>query len=240
MWRRDLFERVVGMATRRPLAVLAAVGLLALAGGALALRLSPSADTDTLVNRSSGAFKDTERFKRDFGDEPVVVLVKGDLQRTVLTPDLGRVLRLEGCLSGNVARKNLTNLPKVCTSIANLKPARVVYGPATFINTAVGQIQDEFVKQRAEKAIEADQAAAVAQAQARRKGASRRNQIIAGNIARQTVMQGFIQDAMGQALRYGLTSIPALNDPQFVSTLVFDSSAGVPGTPKSKFAYLFP
>src|SRR5919199_6404123 len=172
MWRRDLFERVVGMATRRPLAVLAAVGVLALAGGVLALRLSPSADTDTLVNRSSGAFKSTERFKRDFGDEPVIVLIKGDLQRTILTPDLGHVLRLEGCLSGNVRGKALAGLPKVCTSIAKLKPARVVFGPATFINTAVGQIQDEFVRQRQVKAIEAQQAAEIARRQTKRRGGS--------------------------------------------------------------------
>ena len=41
------------------------------------------------------------------------------------------------------------------------------------------------------------------------------------------------------ALQYGLTSQPSLNDPNFVSTLVFDSSKPV-GTPKQRFAYLFP
>ena len=91
----DRFGRLVRAATRRPLLVLCVVGALALAGAGLALRLDPSAATDTLVNRSSQTFQDTERFRRDFGDEAVVVLVKGNLQRTVLTPDLGRVLRLE-------------------------------------------------------------------------------------------------------------------------------------------------
>src|SRR5215210_1746725 len=103
MWRSDPFERVVRLATRRPLAVLGVVAVLALVGAGLALRLEPSAATDTLVNRSSETFKSTERFKRDFGDEPVVLLVKGDLKRTILTSDLGRLLRLEGCLSGNVS-----------------------------------------------------------------------------------------------------------------------------------------
>ena len=32
------------------------------------------------------------------------MLVKGDLQRTVLTSDLGRLLKLEGCLVGQRAR----------------------------------------------------------------------------------------------------------------------------------------
>ena len=237
---RDVFERVVQLATRRPLIVVGVVAALALGGAVLALRLQPSVATDTLVNRSSGTFKSTERFKRDFGDDPVIVLIQGDLQRTLLTPDLGHVLRLEGCMSGNVQRKFLRQLPKVCMSIAKLKPARVVFGPATFINTAVGQIQDEFIKLRQLNAIKAQQAGEIARQQARRRGGSKRAQQIAANVAKQSVLQQFTQDAMSQALRYGLTSIPALNDPQFVSTLVFDPSTGLPGTPKSKFAYLFP
>ncbi|HEX2232827.1 MAG TPA: hypothetical protein VHG69_05635, partial [Thermoleophilaceae bacterium] len=98
----ERFGRVVRAVTARPLIVLVVVGVLALAGAALALRLEPSSATDTLVDRSSETFEATERFKRDFGDEAVIVLVKGDLQRTVLTSDLGRLLTLEGCLSGNV------------------------------------------------------------------------------------------------------------------------------------------
>src|ERR671931_1428367 len=135
---------IVRLAARRPLAVLGIVAVLALAGAALALRLEPSASTDTLVNRSSDTFKATERFKRDFGDEAVVVLVKGDLQRTILTSDLGRVLKLEGCISGNVPPQALARLPSACRELAQFKPAKVVYGPGTFLNTAAGRIQDEF------------------------------------------------------------------------------------------------
>ena len=136
--------------TRRPLVVLGLTAVLALGGAALALRLEPSAATETLVDRGSQSFKDTERFKEDFGDEAILVLVHGELTRTVLTADLNRVLRLEGCLGGNVPdnKKGLGSLPPVCREIADLKPAKVVYGPATFINTAVGQIQDEFVKRQ--------------------------------------------------------------------------------------------
>ena len=77
------------------------------------------------MSKGSQTFKDTERFKHDFGDEPVIVLVKGNLQRTVLTPDLGRLIKLEGCLSGNVPPEGLAQLPKQCTELAKLKPARV-------------------------------------------------------------------------------------------------------------------
>ncbi len=37
-------------------------------------------------------------------EEPVVVLAEGDLQELVLAPNLGRLLRLEGCLSGKVPK----------------------------------------------------------------------------------------------------------------------------------------
>ena len=97
----ERFARLVNAVTRRPLLVLGVTMVLALGGAALALRLEPSAATDTLVDRGSNTFQDTERFKHDFGDEAVVVLVRGNLQKTVLTSDLGRVLGLEGCLSGN-------------------------------------------------------------------------------------------------------------------------------------------
>ena len=71
-----LFARLVRFVARRPVPVLAAVGLLAVLAAVYALRLQPSASTDTLVNRSSQSFKATEQFKKQFGDDAVVVLVK--------------------------------------------------------------------------------------------------------------------------------------------------------------------
>ena len=136
------FARIVAAVTRRTLPVLAVTALLALGGAALALRLEPSTATDTLVDSGSETFKATERFKQDFGDEAVIVLVRGKLSDTLLTEDLRRVLRLEGCLSGNVpdTDEGLGSLPPVCREIAELKPVKVVFGPATFINTSVNQI----------------------------------------------------------------------------------------------------
>ena len=47
------FERIVRASARRPARVLAVVAVLAVAGGALALRLEPSAAMDTLVGRGA-------------------------------------------------------------------------------------------------------------------------------------------------------------------------------------------
>src|SRR5918996_3247497 len=169
---RDPFGRVVRGVTRRPLLVLALTAVLALGGAALALRLEPNTATGTLVDRGSPTFEATERFKRDFGDEAVLVLVRGDLSRTVLTSDLGRVLRLEGCLSGNVpdTRQGLGNLPRVCREIAELRPAKVVYGPGTFINTAANQIAGEFTKRQRATQRRARRAARAARKLSQRRG----------------------------------------------------------------------
>jgi len=235
-------RRLLQAVTRRPLLVLGLTAVLALGGAALALRLEPSAATDTLVNRGSQSFKDTERFKQDFGGEAILVLVHGELTRTVLTADLNRVLRLEGCLGGNVPdnKKGLGSLPPVCRDIAELKPAKVVYGPATFINTAVGQIQDQFAKQQQRAAAQAQQAAEAARRLSKRRGDSRSEQERLARAAADAVQAQFINDTLRLALRYGITGPPQINDPSFVSTLVFDRTAGASGIPKSRFAYLFP
>jgi hydrophobe/amphiphile efflux-3 (HAE3) family protein len=238
----ERFGRLVGVVTRRPLLTLGVTALLALGGAALALRLEPSTATDTLVDRGSDSFKATERFKHDFGDEAVVVLVRGDLSDTVLTEDLGRVLGLEGCLSGNVpdTKKGLGALPPVCRQIAQLKPSKVVFGPATFINTAVNRIVQEFTKRQATAQRQATRAASAARTLSRRRGDSPAEQERLSQAAAQAVTTQFTQYLIQLGLRYGITDIPRIDDPNFVSALVFDSSAGDAGVPKSRFAYLFP
>jgi hydrophobe/amphiphile efflux-3 (HAE3) family protein len=235
------FARIVSAVVRRPLIVLVLTAALALGGAVLALRLKPNASTDTLVDRGSGTFQATERFTRDFGDEAVVVLVRGDLSKTLLTDDLGRVLRLEGCLSGNVpnTKKGLGDLPPVCRQIARLKPAKVVFGPATFINTSVNAIGDEFLRRYQLSQRQAAQAGKAAAAEAKRRGASPAEQQQVGSAAASEVTQRFQQYLVQLGIRYGLTSLPELDNPEFVSAIVFDANAGV-GVPKARFAYLFP
>ena len=237
-----VLRRLVGAVTRRPLVVLAVTAVLALGAAALALRLEPSAATETLVDQGSGTFKDTERFKRDFGDEAILVLVRGDLSRTVLTSDLLRLIRLEGCLSGNVpdTKEGLGKLPPVCREIAELDPAKVVYGPGTFINTAARQIQGQLAAEQGRVAKQARQAAEAARRLSKRRGDPPAEQARLARTAAQAVQAQFINDTLRLALRYGLTGVPQISDKTFVSSLVFDRTAGEVGVPKSRFAYLFP
>ena len=57
--------------------------------------------------------------------------------------------------------------------------------------------------------------------------------------ARSLALAQSFQDALGLALRYGLSRVPQLNDPDFVLRLVFEPSLGF-ATPKLSIAYPFP
>jgi hydrophobe/amphiphile efflux-3 (HAE3) family protein len=239
----DGFERVVRAATRRPRRVLAALALLCAGSAALALGLHPSAATSTLAGRSSDTYQATERYRERFGDHAILVLVRGPLQQLVLTENLGRLLGLEGCLSGNKPPDGEApgGARGPCAELARTKPVQVVYGPGTFINSAVGEIQDRLKRQLDAKGVEAEKAAAAARGLARRQGKPKAEQERLARSAEQLVYAQFVRDLLQLNLKYGLgvDKTPRLDDPDFVSTLVFDPSRG-PTTPKARFAYLFP
>ncbi|MDP9189391.1 MAG: hypothetical protein M3O25_09105, partial [Actinomycetota bacterium] len=96
----EIFERVAGIAVRRPWLTLAVVFVLGVAGAAGALQLETSAGTETLVDEDSSEFRATDRFREDFGDDAAVVLVRQDVRQTILTEELQSLLGLESCLAG--------------------------------------------------------------------------------------------------------------------------------------------
>jgi hypothetical protein len=241
---RGSFERVVRASARRPGRVLAVAGVLAVLGAGLALlRLEPSAATSTLAGTGSSTFQATERYRERFGDHSIVVLVQGELPQLVLTDNLGRLLGLEGCLSGNKPPKQRApggpNSP--CEKLAQTKPVQVVYGPGTFINAAVGEIQDQLQARLRAKATEAQQAADAARKVAKGRGMSKAQQDKYAKSAEQLVYAETVRDLLQLNLKYGLSlkSEPRIDDPDFVSALVFDPARGAT-TPKARFAYLFP
>src|SRR3954453_12612699 len=147
---------------RRPLVTGLIVVALALVGAAFALRLHPSARTDTLGGKSSASYKARTELHSRFGDDPVIVLIRGDLRRTVLTDDLERIIGLEGCISGHVPSgvtpRGAKSEPCAQRAALQPRPGKVVYGPGTFINESAGQIADAFNRTKAQKSAEAKQA----------------------------------------------------------------------------------
>jgi uncharacterized protein len=233
-----MFGRVAAWSARHARMLLVVTVVVAAGAAFGATRLHTDAGTDTLVDRDSETFQATQNFRHLFGDDAVVVLVEGDLRKLVLTANLGRLLRLEGCLSGNVP-KNVNPLPGPCTEIANMHATRVVYGPATFLNQAVIGIQSALggqIRQTQEQALAAGRAAAQAAAA---QGLPKSEQQQAAQAAADEVGRRFQARLLRAAAQYGITRLPRIDDPLFVSSVVFDTRQP-PGTPKARFSYLFP
>ncbi len=224
---------------RHAKAVLIACAVIAIAAALGATRLTTDAGTDTLVDSNTSSFKASERVRQLFGDDPVVILVRDDLNNLLQTSNLGRLLRLEGCLAANPPKK-VKPLPGACTELAELHPVKLVTGPATFLNQAVIGIQDQFgagykdAQQNAQKAGQAAAERAFAQ------GATKSEAEQVGQAAASQVLQGFQTKLVRIAAQYGLDlKLPTLDNPNFISTVVFDNTK-VGGVPKGKLSYLFP
>ena len=148
---------------------------------------------------------------------------------------------LEGCISGNAPAGQVPPGGKdgPCAQLARSKPAKVVFGPGTFLNEAIGQIQDEFSAESKARDAQAKRAATAARALARAQHKSPAQVRRYGEQAKQLVLAEFAKNVIALALKYGIRSAPQLNDPSFVSQIVFDDTKG-PGVPKARFAYIFP
>ncbi len=242
---RSVFARVGAWCVERPAPVIALAVLLAIVGAIGASSLQANGEAETLVDKGSDTFRATEDFKAKFGDDAVVVLIRGDLEQLVLGPDLNRLLELEGCLSGNAPRDYLdpetqrTPTPEVCNDLADSKPARVVYGPATFLNQFAQQATALFQEQSEAAVVQSRAAAIQAYQQSLDEGLPPAEAREAAEAAEQSVLDGFTARAQELAARYGQTGLPSITNPTFLSSVVFDSRFA-DGTPKSKFSYLFP
>ena len=175
-WHEALRARSRG---RRPAGrrrVLAVVAVLAVAGAALALRLEPSAATDTLAGRGSDTYEATERYRERFGDHSIVVLVRGELPTARAHRQPRPADRARGLPVGQQARGRAgagRRGSPVRRAGPQRKPVQVVYGPGTFINAAVAEIQDQLQAQPQAQAAEAARAGRAARKARRRRRASR-------------------------------------------------------------------
>jgi hypothetical protein len=197
------FGRVAAWAAAHARAVLAVGLALAVVAAVGVTRIPTDAAVGTLVDSDSATYRVTEQVRETFGEEPIVVLARGDLQELILTSNIFRLLRLEGCLSGQ-APQGVEPIPGPCAELAAMEPVEFVTGPATFLNEAVVQIDRQLRR-------------------------------LSENVPPQK-LRSFL---LAIATRYGITSVPTIDNPDFVATVVFDLSRAR-GTPKSRLTYLFP
>lgn len=136
------FGRVAAWAAEHAKPLLAITVLVALGAAIGATQIPTDAGVGTLADTDSATYKATQEVRRDFGEEPVVVLVKGELQQLLLTQNIFKLLRLEGCLSGKVP-KGAKAIPGPCAELAETHVVEFLTGPATFLNESVVQIEDQ-------------------------------------------------------------------------------------------------
>lgn len=237
---KRLLAAVMGVSARRPLIVGGTVVVLALAGGGLALRLKPTADTKTLVGASTPGYAATERLHQQFGSDAVYVFIREPVRNLVLSDDLGKAAALERCLAGGSSGADAPGgASGPCSTMARKRWARVVFGPGTFITESASQVSGQLrlmVEQTRREAIAAGR-------RAYREAIARGESPEAAQAARARAEDEVGRKLAGMliplALRYGLTSVPKVDDPQFIARLVFDPRRPA-GTPKYRFAALFP
>ncbi len=196
--------------TRPAPTIAAVVAVVAIVGVVGALRLSPDATTDKLVDHGSAAYAGTERFRDRFGDDPIVILVKGDLDQIVLTDNINRLLSLETCLAGRPDPATGQYAAESCAAIGRTGATKVVFGPATFLDEA-----------------------------ARRATESIQRQIRSGVLNDPQALQQAQQQLLQSGLSIADLASLSINNTNFVQAVVFDDSVdGAP--PKAKRGYLFP
>lgn len=247
-------ERIARAAATRPALTLGIVLALALGGAGLALRLQPSAGSDTFVSRSSASFQATDQDHRHFGGDPVVVLIRESLPNLVETKDLATVTQLEACLAGQVVVANETLASFVpsgpgatpyggwhspCGKLMKARPAQVVYGPGTFLNRAVAAVNQQIQAMLAGARQAVSQAEQAAYQLALGRGQNRQQALAAAQAAGLLEQQQQTTQLAQDYLNSGISGTPRIDDPQFIPQIVFDQTRGV-NQPKARFAYLFP
>jgi hydrophobe/amphiphile efflux-3 (HAE3) family protein len=238
---RRAAEAAARLALKRPPAVIAIAGLLALGGALLAVNLTPDTGVESITGRGSDTYRATQVWAKNFGGDPIVVVAKGNVAEMALGSDLGVMLGLEGCLAGRAPKAALASQPKICREIARLRPAVAVYGPGTFVNTAIISITstiEQLSRQARRQGREAGRAAAeLARRQGKDAQAQARARKAADDATRLTMLTYALK--LGTQYNLGPGSQPALNNPEFVARLIFDPVQGS-DVPKSRWSYIFP
>ena len=250
-----MFERLCGAAARRPILTVGVVLALALGGGLEALGLRPSAGIDTFVSSSSASYKATADDQRHFGDDAVVILIRESLPNLMETKDLGTLTQLEACLAGQyvVANSSLQAFTPVkagshaayggpnspCGHIMRSHVTQVVYGPGTFLNRAVAAVNTG-IKSQIAAATEATKAAEAKAFQlAIGEGMSKQKALQEATSAGKLEYSSQLTSLEQMAVSSGLSSVPSIDDPNFIPQIVFDQTRGV-NQPKARFSYLVP
>ncbi len=196
------------------------------AGGRRA-RAAPGADaaTDTLVGRDAPRAQATERCTSASATTRCTSSSAGRCRSSCSPRTSSACSGSRAASRGNVPKGQSRAAARTGRARGSRRPSRSrsSSGPGRSSTSPSRQIQDQFTAQSA-AAARPRQAGGAARklALARKEGRAREASKLgrAGQAARARAQ--FARDALQLALKYGITSAPQLNDPGFVSQLVFD------------------
>ncbi|HEX3607688.1 MAG TPA: MMPL family transporter [Candidatus Dormibacteraeota bacterium] len=201
----------------RTLSVLALVLSGLLATGALLLglfRLQVDASPRTLAPGGSDSADATAEYARQFGGDPVVILIRGPWKTATDTQNIVTLTALEG---------ELRKLPGV----------KLIEGPGGLVYTAANAALGPALQQ-----LRADAAAAgdAARAAALKAGKSAADADAAARAAQVDTLRNETAALLDRYPAIRETGVPSLENPRFVNALLFHSDGSV----KAPFRQLFP
>ncbi|MCW3012703.1 MAG: hypothetical protein JWO90_3107, partial [Solirubrobacterales bacterium] len=132
--------------------------------------------------------------------------------------------------------EGLTGLLTFEGRAAKLAGVQAVYGPGTFLNQTVGQVETVIQRELGPVAARAEEVAKAAFAEARRRGLDPGRAERIGETARLEALGKKRDEYQSLFTRYGYLGLPSLANRNFVLGLVF----GAGTTPKERFQWLFP
>jgi predicted RND superfamily exporter protein len=231
--------RLLALATKLPRLTLALLVVIAVAGGIVGVLVPVDGRLDRLAPSGSAAAKAGEEERTSFGGDTAIIVVRGDIVRTMRSADIVRLMGLEGCLAGAVPE----NAKGPCAEIAKLNAVKSVQGPVTYVTTARVEIENAAKARLAGINEAATTAQKSAEAAAKKSGASKADIAAAGEAARNvTQVKGFAALADFAKLQgFGTKFTEAsLTDKDFVSSILFAPGADRKLGPKRRMAWLLP
>ena len=181
-------------------AIAGVVSLVAIVGVIGALRLSPDAGTDKLVDNGSRRLRGHAGVPRAVRRRRDRRPRRGGSGEAAADRAHQPLLALEGCLAGNAGRRRASTPPRSASEIGELGATRVVFGPATFLNEAAARSNEAIQQQLQSLAADAE----------RRRSCSR-------------PLQQFAATGLSPA---DVCSGLSIDNTSFVQSIVFDDEPG--------------
>jgi predicted RND superfamily exporter protein len=234
-----MLRRLLALATRLPRVTIGLLVILAIVGGLAGVLVPVDGRLDRLAPSGSASEKAGELERSAFGGDTAIIVVRGDMVRTMRSADIVRLGGLEGCLAGAAP----AGAKGPCAKIQQLNGVVSVQGPATFANTALVQIQESARERLAAINSAVQKAKTDAEAEAKKQGRTQAQITSAGQAASTvTLYRGAaaLQDYANK-LGFGESIASAdLTDKTFVSQLLFAKGADRKLGPKRRLAWLMP